>query len=75
MVKVLNSIFENLPQLMRPEKVASLLGLSIKTIYDWHYREKQRRVPDGLFVKFNRSLFLRTDILKQWIVSQNPSLT
>lgn len=70
----IDQIFENLPKILRPQKVASVLGLSIKTIYDWHYRQKERRVPLGLFVKFNRSLYLRTDILKEWIASQNPSL-
>ncbi len=67
-------IFENLPNILRPTQVASILGLSIKTIYDWHYRQEKRKVPKELFLKFNRSLYLRTDILKQWIASQNPYL-
>ncbi len=67
-------IFENQPELMKPEAVAELMGVSIKTIYDWRYRQKQRKVPMGLFVKFNRLLYLRTEVLKQWILSQNPSL-
>jgi predicted DNA-binding transcriptional regulator AlpA len=74
MLHELDQLFENLPKILRPDRVASILGLSKKTIYDWHYRQKQRRVPAELFVKFNRSLYLRTDILKQWIASQNPSL-
>jgi hypothetical protein len=65
-------IFENLPELMKPEAVARTLGVSIKTIYDWHYRQKLRKVPEGLFIKFNRLLYLRTEVLKQWIFSQNP---
>ena len=74
MLSEIDLIFENLPKILRPEKVASVLGLSLKTIYDWKYRQKQRHVPPGLFLKFNRCLFIRTDILKQWIASQNPSL-
>lgn len=74
MLRGIDLLFENLPQILRPDRVALILGLSIKTIYDWHYRQKERGVPEELFVKFNRSLYLRTDILKQWIASQNPSL-
>jgi hypothetical protein len=69
-----DSIFENLPKMLSPEQVGSILNRDIKTIYDWHYRQKQRKVPEGLFVKFNRRLFLRTEILKRWIASQNSSL-
>ncbi len=68
------TFFENLPELMKPEAVAELLGVSIKTIYDWRYRQELRGVPQGLFLKFNRLLYLRTEVLKQWIRSQNPSL-
>ncbi len=67
-------LFENLPKILRPEQVASILNRKVETIYDWHYRQKQRKVPKELFLKFNRSLYLRSDILKQWIASQNPSL-
>ncbi|OFZ21710.1 MAG: hypothetical protein A2X94_15570 [Bdellovibrionales bacterium GWB1_55_8] len=67
-------IFENLPELMKPEAVAEVLGVSVKTIYDWRYRQKLRGVPEGLFLKFNRLLYLRTEVLRQWIASQNPSL-
>lgn len=66
--------FENLPKMIRPKQVAEILGLSIETIYDWKYRAKLKRVPEGLFIKLNRTLYLRTDVLKEWIASQNPSL-
>jgi hypothetical protein len=66
--------FENQPEFIKPEVVAELLGVSIKTIYDWNYRQKLRGVPPGLFLKFNRLLYLRTEVLRQWIRSQNPSL-
>lgn len=65
--------FDNLPELLRPEKVASLLGISIRTIYSWRYRQKQKRVPEGLFLKFNRILYLNTKILRMWIAHQNAS--
>jgi predicted DNA-binding transcriptional regulator AlpA len=62
--------FENL---MRPEQVASALGLSVKTIYDWRYRRVQKGIPPNLFLKVNRILYLRADALKEWIASQNPT--
>lgn len=65
--------FDNLPELVRPEVAATALGLSVKTIYDWRYRQKQLRVPEDLFVKFNRFLYLKTPILRHWITSQNSS--
>lgn len=65
-------LFDNLPELLKPETVASLLGISIKTIYDWRYRRKLKKVPDHLFLKINRLLYLRTDVLRDWIIAQNP---
>lgn len=67
-------LFDNLPKLLRPEAVAPLLGISVKTIYDWRYRGRLRRIPQQLFLKVNRFLYLRTDVLMDWIASQNPSL-
>ena len=66
-------LFDNLPKLLRPETVAPLLGLSVKTIYDWRYRGKLRSIPPHLFLKVNRFLYIRTDVLRDWIASQNPS--
>lgn len=66
-------LFDNLPKLLRPETIAPLLGLSVKTIYDWRYRGKLRSIPPQLFLKVNRFLYLRTDVLRDWIASQNPS--
>ena len=66
--------FEKLPALLRVEAVASLLGISIKTIYDWKYRRSKRDVPLNLFVKFNGKLFINTEALKRWMIAQNPSL-
>jgi hypothetical protein len=72
--KDLSELFDNLPKILRPEAAAPLLGISVKTIYDWRYRGKLRNVPQQLFLKVNRFLYLRTDILKDWISSQNPHL-
>jgi predicted DNA-binding transcriptional regulator AlpA len=66
--------FENLPTLLKPEQVMSLFGFSIKTIYDWRYRGKRKNnsIPKNLFLKFNKKIFIRTEVLKLWIASQNP---
>lgn len=63
--------FEKQKGWMRPEEVSQLLGISVKTIYDWKYRGATRGVPQGLFIKFNRQLFIRTEVLKTWVYSQN----
>ena len=70
-----SGLFDNLPRLLRPDKAAALLGISVKTIYDWRYRGGLRRVPKYLFLKINRTLYLRTDMLAEWIASQNPAAT
>lgn len=64
-------LFENFKELLTPKEVSQLFGVSIKTIYNWNYRRIKCRVPVGLFVKFNRKLFIRTEILRNWITSQN----
>jgi len=66
--------FENLPSLLRVEAAASLLGISKKTVYDWKYRSLERKIPLGLFIKFNGALYIQTKILKRWILAQNPNL-
>ena len=66
--------FENLPEMIRPYMAASVLGISIKTIYDWHYRRKVNNIPPTLFIKINRLLYLRRDELRKWVASCNPSL-
>ncbi len=84
MIKIINnseehdsseSLFKNLPELLRPDVVADLLGISVKTIYDWRYKRKTRNLPEGLFIKINRFLYIRTVELKRLIVTQNHSLT
>ena len=72
--RISENFLSDLPEFMRIELAASVLGLSTKTIYDWRYRCVQRKMPIGLFVKVNRLLLVRTSVLKEWIASQNPSL-
>lgn len=66
-----DSFFENLKGWMRPQEVANTFGISVLTIYSWKAKAKTRKVPDGLFIKFNRQLYVRTDVLRSWISSQN----
>jgi hypothetical protein len=66
--------FNNLPEIMKAVAVADLLGISIKTIYDWRYKQKTRNIPNDLFIKINRLLYLRTAVLRKWITSQNQFL-
>ncbi len=64
-------IFENFRSWMRPQEVSNLLGIRVKTIYDWKYRMEEKRVPRDLFVKLNGQLYLRKTVLLTWISSQN----
>ncbi len=73
-IQCVGDFLVGVPELMRLEMAASVLGVSPKTIYDWRYRSQQRKIPVGLFVKLNRSLLIRTSVLREWIASQNPSL-
>jgi hypothetical protein len=69
-----DEFFDNLKGWMRPQEVANTFGISVLTIYSWKAKAKTRRVPEGLFVKFNRQLYVRTDVLRRWISSQNESM-
>ena len=69
-----DKLFDNLPKLLRPEAVAPILGISTKTVYDWRYRGHLSHVSKQLFLKFNRFLYVRTDVLRDWIAEQNPWL-
>lgn len=67
-------LFENQPELLKPADVARLLGISTKTIYDWRYHQKTRNIPDNLFIKFNKLLYIQTAELRHWIILQNSNL-
>ena len=64
--------FDSLKGWMSPQEVADKFGFSIWTIYKWKNRGALAGVPTGLFIKFNRKLYIRTEILRRWISSQNP---
>jgi len=64
-----NQLFDNLPEILRPRKAASILGLKVSTIYDWSYRGQMRNVPRDLFLKRNKSLYIRTEVLKRWVTT------
>lgn len=57
-------------KLLRPNEVSKILGVSTETVYDWKYRAKKRGIPEGLFIKISSMLFVRSDLLKQWISGQ-----
>jgi hypothetical protein len=63
--------FENLKGWMRPHEVAEAFGLSVWTVYKWKHKGRMLGVPEDLFIKLNRNLFVRTDVLRRWISSQN----
>ncbi len=69
--QIRDSFFDNLKGWMRPQEVADTFGISVLTIYSWKAKAKTRRIPEGLFIKFNRQLYVRTDVLRRWISSQN----
>ncbi len=69
----LGSFFENLPDLIRPQIAAKVLGVSVWTIYDWHHRHKLKRIPPTVFLKINQMLYLHRDELRKWITSLNAS--
>ncbi len=64
-----DTLFENLPDIIKAPKVAKLLDISVKTIYDWKYRGKMRKVPDDLFITLNRSIYIKTKVLRRWVTS------
>lgn len=70
-------LFENLPDLINPELAARILHKSVKTLYDWNYRGKtrKRKIPSNLFLKLGGGLYVRKNILLQWISNEVPPLT
>lgn len=63
--------FDNLKGWMRPQEVADTFGLSVWTVYKWKHKGRMLGVPEDLFIKLNRNLFIRTDVLRRWISAQN----
>lgn len=68
--QVATSIFENRKRCIKAQDVARELGISVRTVYDWHHRPHRRNTPSGLFNKFNGHLFLNTEALNLWMTRQ-----
>jgi len=66
-------LFNNLPELIRLDVLAKILGISKKTLYDWRYRRKTRNLPEKLFVKICGNIYARKDVLCLWIDTENAS--
>ncbi len=60
-------VFDNQVALIKASEFCSRYGYSMKTIYEWKYRPRRNKVPDGLVVKFRGRLFIRLDILRNLI--------
>lgn len=65
-----SSIFDNRKRWIKAQDVARELGISVRTVYDWHHRPHRRNTPPGLFNKFNGHLFLSTEALNLWMTQQ-----
>lgn len=55
---------------LKPAAAAKLLGISIKTIYDWKYRAKSKGIPDDMFFNLRRGFLIRSDVLKEWVIGR-----
>ncbi len=64
------SIFDNRKRWIKAQDVARELGISVRTVYDWHHRPHRRNTPPELFNKFNGHLFLSTEALNLWMTQQ-----
>jgi hypothetical protein len=73
--QVPTSIFDNRKRWIKAQDVARELGISVRTVYDWHHRPHRRNTPPGLFNKFNGHLFLSTEALNLWMTQQANSRT
>ena len=68
--KTQDQLFENLPELLTPDLVATALHTTRATVYQWHSRPRKYAVPDGFFIKLGRKLLIRRDVLKIWVFSR-----
>lgn len=64
-------LFENLPKIVKIKTLAKTLDIAVATIYDWKYRSQMRNIPLELFLKINGRLYIRTDVLNNWLLSRN----
>ena len=68
------ALFENLRGWLRPEDLAKKTGFAVGTIYNWRHAAKSKNIPREMFVKVGGRLFVRTEVFKTWISSENPDL-
>lgn len=61
--------------LIRAKQLAEVLGISVSTIYDWKYRGQTRKVPPDLFKKLGGTLYVRIDILLNWMSYRQSSFS
>ena len=61
------TFFDNRARFIRPKELADYLGVSIRTVYDWYYNREDKGIPENLFLKLGRLLFIRTDVLEIWL--------
>lgn len=65
-------IFDNLRGELPPLVFCKQTGLSRQTLYNWRYKSKIcDKIPKDLFVKVRGKLFVRTDVFKAWVASDN----
>lgn len=67
-------IFENRKGCMSLRDFSERFGYPVKTLYDWRHRPGKYKAPKDLFLKFNREIFVRLDVLHSWLVAQNPEV-
>ena len=56
--------------LLKPQEVADTLGVSLQSLYDWHYR---KAMPGLRWTKVGRQLRMHPDVLRSFIESRTGS--
>lgn len=63
-----SSLFDNLPEVLTADQVASLLSLKRNTIYQWKWKRKMiKDLPEDFFIGEGKPLRIRTSALKKWL--------
>ncbi len=65
-------LFENQGGCISLREFCERFGYPIKTVYDWKHRPAKYKAPKDLFLKFNREVFVRLEVLRSWVLAQNP---
>lgn len=70
----ISKLFENSYALIPIAEVASKLGRSKKTLYNWHYGQQTRRdIPKQLFHNINGRLHVSKEVLIEWLTSMDQA--